>query len=355
MAAKTYTSIQAARAFAALIVVMLHVGWVTNDISAPPLGMPTWLSFGFAGVDLFFVISGFIISHVASRPITVKAFAMRRAIRILPFYWLFTIVWVLALVVAKRPIPDVHDIWASLAVLPLSRSPVLGVGWSLEHEFIFYGLVAVLIACGRIKALGWILACLFVIGLAVHVVVPEYTGREVWDFHLASLYHFDFLLGVMIYRLQDRIAQIPPVLLLTAATVAFPLASLATLSFYPDGHVSTQGIGFPGLVRVVSFGAASAFLISGLISLEARRPAAWGSRAVAVVGLVGDSSFSLYLMHPILFAVLGAPLAKIGAPPWPSAVIAVSIAVMAAVAFYRAVELPYLQRFARGPSPRRAA
>ncbi|MFL5438703.1 MAG: acyltransferase family protein, partial [Myxococcales bacterium] len=86
-------SVQVARAVAALMVVTWHFSAVYNDIlpRGTSLGTPAFLQFGYAGVDLFFVISGFIISLITDKDdFRFSEFMVRRAIRILPFYALFT-------------------------------------------------------------------------------------------------------------------------------------------------------------------------------------------------------------------------------------------------------------------------
>lgn len=92
MASKYFSSIQIARALAVVMVIVLHSAGMAADMVGSAPTMPSWANFGFAGVDLFFVVSGFIIALVTSRTdCTASEFAKKRLARIFPFYAFFTI------------------------------------------------------------------------------------------------------------------------------------------------------------------------------------------------------------------------------------------------------------------------
>lgn len=151
---ENFASIQVARAIAAVIVVFQHLEWALPASSPVVRRTPEWLSFGYAGVDIFFVISGFIISLVIDQSApSPRRFISRRITRILPMYWLFTIAWVALAWVGTHEAPTASKLIASVFIFPQRDLPVLGVGWSLEHEFIFYGLIAVLLWIGRLSLL----------------------------------------------------------------------------------------------------------------------------------------------------------------------------------------------------------
>ena len=144
-----------------MLVVFYHAGRL---ISLPqyydyiPLG--NVFGFGHAGVDFFFVLSGFIITHVhrrdLGRPAALGRFCARRFVRIYPLYWVVSAIVIgLALFSpdwATRLQPSY--IIASLLLLPHGQDPLLGVGWTLEHEMLFYLAFAAAIASRR---LGFVL------------------------------------------------------------------------------------------------------------------------------------------------------------------------------------------------------
>jgi peptidoglycan/LPS O-acetylase OafA/YrhL len=139
MESRALQSIQLARGLAAIMVAVFHARLVLDDVAGRDyLG---WLSlpFGYAGVDLFFVISGFIIAYVTDgREFRLSEFYLRRAIRILPIYWIFTVLTWMGLVFVGNADFTAWRIFASFAVLPQQVAPIAGVGWSLELEAIFY-------------------------------------------------------------------------------------------------------------------------------------------------------------------------------------------------------------------------
>ncbi len=340
-----YGSIQIARAAAALMVIIGHSPMFAPDGALPK--MPGWASFGFAGVDLFFVISGFIISLVIDRPqVDVVDFLKRRAFRILPFYWLFTLGWIALLFLGSRPMPGVGEMLASALVIPQHDLPVLNVGWSLEHELIFYAIVAALLLVRRAAWLPVVLSVLFGVGVVLHVVLPATRGADLWDWHVFSLYHFQFLLGVLLYRWRAKVAKIDWRALLAPGCTLFLVSSTLVVGLQPDGHVPTNSEGLGGITRVVLFGIASALMIGGLISLEAARPESMKTALGRLGNLLGDSSYALYLAHPLIYAVLGAAIAWASPPSialWPILIFSWTSAVAFACTFYRFAEQPFLE------------
>ena len=157
--------IQFCRGLAAILVVLYHAG---RMLALPQylghIALGGFFNFGNAGVDFFFVLSGFIIFFVhekdIGRPESLLAYAWSRVTRIYPIYWLVT---ALVLVeIALRPGPKDVDpgyLISSLLLLPQPQEPVLGVGWTLVHEMLFYLVFAVAVLSRRFGlwiALAWL-------------------------------------------------------------------------------------------------------------------------------------------------------------------------------------------------------
>jgi exopolysaccharide production protein ExoZ len=159
-------AIQILRCFAALLVVVWHSHisirlfsqdyWPDGDYLFRALHYPSWANHLYAGVDLFFCISGFIMSMLADRTkwANAGAFIIDRFARILPPYWFFTIAVIAVYLLNPRfNIGGLTGSWGqdalpilkSFLLVPQDQQPVLGVGWTLIHEFLFYYLVAILI------------------------------------------------------------------------------------------------------------------------------------------------------------------------------------------------------------------
>ncbi len=123
-------SIQALRAIAATSVILVHIPFIGK---------------GAFGVDIFFVISGFIICYISS--LNSDDFLLKRVFRIVPLYWLGTFgVFLLALVVPawlNATTANLTDLAKSLFLIPYKREdggtfPMLFLGWTLEYEMFFY-------------------------------------------------------------------------------------------------------------------------------------------------------------------------------------------------------------------------
>ena len=274
-------SIQLARGLAALAVAFHHLFLVQNKaIGHDHLGFASFLSFGYAGVDLFFVISGFIIAFITDRgEFRPSEFFMRRAIRILPVYWIFTILTWIGLAFIGKGDFTAWRIFASFAVLPQLEEPIAGVGWSLEPEVIFYvvfGLTAATI--GRRHVIP-VLCLLCLIGL-VNVLF-----YQAWDWRLFSLFFFEFMAGVALYEHRHLLERFNPGVLVALGLLGFPATQLVIEVL-------------PGITRVLGFAVSSVLLLGGLLELEPRL----GCKSLSPLVKLGDASFVLYLSHPIFLS-----------------------------------------------------
>lgn len=313
---------------------MAHIVNVTNDfgdnISHP-------YAFGQAGVDFFFLISGFIISSVVSKPQSFDTFLRNRVIRIFPLYWLFSILGYGFMVLGNKPLPTVSVILKSILGIPQGPAPVLGVGWSLEHEFIFYAVIAGLILIRREHRLLRVMLMLAVASVLVNLLSPRLASQ---DAHLLSLYHIQFLLGVVLYRIKDRVAVWNwPALFITGLAL-FPVSAYTLHALYVSS-IPTQPYGLAGIARVALFGVASFLVLSSFLALEHQWPALFGNGFFRLLQLVGAASFALYLSHTLVFAVLGKVLAAILPPMTPMVLVeatAVVTATLVGIVIYLTIE-----------------
>jgi exopolysaccharide production protein ExoZ len=352
-----YSSIQIARAFAALAVVMTHSQVLPELLGMQPDNTDFW-SFGQAGVDIFFMISGFIISAVIEKPQTAGHFVARRAFRILPFYWLFTATALLLLAIGSGALPNAAELARSFAVIPQDANPVLAVGWSLEHELVFYAIVAVLVHCGRADALFSVMASLSLASIAAHILVPAAVDRG-FGSHILSLYHIQFFAGVALFRWQHRLETLPWLRLLLIGALLFPLtAGLLHLIYYAP--IPQQPVGALGLARIVLWGIAGGFVLTGLLAVEKQRPDLLLTKPARLLILTGGASYALYLSHPVIIDILGVCLQGYWSAGWSpqlAQVIAIAASLGFAVAFYRWIEAPLIGRlsgFADAVSSRKA-
>ena len=279
---KVYRSIQYLRAVAAIAVVAKHAFHPPHE---RVLGY---------GVDLFFVISGFVmVASTPGRATTWSGFLTRRAQRILPMWWLtLAIVFVFGL---QRPGSGPYDLLLSFALIPSIVADgfgglVWGVGWTLAFEMLFYLSFALLLAIGRLAWLPVMLAAFVVYGLVF--------GRPAVPL-LNDLTHpiiLEFIFGFAIAKFTLAGGRWP-VWLVPLGTVLF-----VALSW----HWGT------GELRPLIAGLPLAMVVAGSVGLEVRGRLP-ESRALE---FLGDASYSIYLLHyAVIILLLGlvpGPLLFIG-------------------------------------------
>src|SRR3569623_79790 len=152
--ARRLDGLQILRFFAAFAVLLEHVVHeaLSFGIADPALHALEAFDFG-VGVDVFFVISGFIMYYISAgefgRPGAQSRFLPRRIIRLVPLYWLFTLAMLAAMLLVPgqlaHTVLDPLHILASFVFVPWLDStglahPILGLGWTLNYEMYFYVL-----------------------------------------------------------------------------------------------------------------------------------------------------------------------------------------------------------------------
>lgn len=282
-------NIQVLRAFAAVAVVVFHTGYVL------PLMVR---SFGSFGVDVFFVISGYIMARILdpATPSGSDFFFRRRLLRIVPPYWFFTILLYLAalrlpqLMGATRA--SFAELLKSLFFIPFMKSdgltqPLLFIGWSLNYEMFFY--LALSVGLLFHKRLGvWIGATIV---LATMLACAPFASQSV----LAEFYSRDisieFLLGILSYYLCRAVSDTQARKLRIASLIVC-VASAGMLIFI-QGVLTWTSLPFH-TSRIPTLGLLSFLLITSASLLS---QGGWDTK-VAWLVLIGDASYILYLVHP---------------------------------------------------------
>lgn len=300
-----FTGVQILRFVAAMLVVVMHV---TQAISIHITGQGEhrfWAPGG-SGVDIFFVISGFVMAITTQRlPSTGPArlaaawvFIKRRILRIVPLYWFYTLLKAALLLavpaLASKSVFDGGHLAASLLFIPaMSPSgliqPTLQVGWTLNFEMLFYTVFAIAIALGAPR----IRFCLLVF-LTLFLAGQHFPQTTVLAFYAQNVI-FEFILGVAIAWFYTRRGPLPP-----AVSVAFLVAG-ALFMFGPDWSSWTQ--------RLFPWGLGAAALVLGVVGLERWIAKAPGARPLA---FLGDASYSLYLAHAFVVPAGVLALRRVG-------------------------------------------
>lgn len=280
--------VEAARGIAATSVVLYHVGRHLAKVRGGPLSAGLF-QFGHAGVDLFFVISGFIILYVhypdIGRPDMLGRYARRRFTRVMPTYWVALVLTILLAYAGHRAVPSMDDLFWSVTLLPSHRQPLLGIAWTLRYEIFFYAMIAVLLWNRRaglmLMAVWGAVIAAGLCGLGNFRVLPG-------PFH--SAYDVEFLLGMAVAWTLHRRAVAAPRRVLLAGVVLFAIAASAEDLGVLNGYAAWARL---------AYGVPSALVVLGLAE-AARRG------ALSVPGWLqrlGSASYSIYLFQFLFIGV----------------------------------------------------
>lgn len=285
---ETIHAVQYLRGFAAIAVFLFHISSLTVALWGPSAAGVDHV--GAAGVDLFFVISGFVMAMILSRPgpLSVRSFLIQRVARVIPGYYVAT-VGVFALALAAPSIflstsADPFALFRSLAFLPIagkdgSMAPLLVVGWTLDYEIYFYlvcALTAALFGRAGLVATSVLLTIFVACGLAFAPANPTlrfYTDPIVIEFVYGIAIWFIYASGVL-----DRWRWI--------SVVAFAGGILLLLLQWERD---------PGHFRSLVWGLPSALILLGSLKVMTFKSPS--------LALLGDWSYAFYLTH--LFVIFG--------------------------------------------------
>jgi len=334
-----FANVQSLRGIAALLVVIAHLLVIEQKYS-PDQFLGSWMSFGQVGVDLFFVISGFIMVHVASnmpRPKNINGksaleFLFARMSRVYPLYWLVSaavlMVWLVRPDMVFSSFKTDPDIVKSFLLYPDTRDPLLAVGWTLIHEIGFY-LVFALTLLLKPK---WLLPFLFVwasiVGLGQYIGINTHSPVSALLF---SPLTYEFLAGALagwIFRKWNAKFAVACLLLglVLWAVVLYVLISAGYNMI--DSHWG----------RAVHFALPATLTVYGLAGLKIDMP--------KCTQTLGDWSYSLYLTHVLSLALFGRIWAKFAHESmWdnlPVLIILTIVSIAVAGLTYRLAEKPML-------------
>jgi peptidoglycan/LPS O-acetylase OafA/YrhL len=352
----TLWTVQLMRAAAALMVVIGHSQSTVEAIKRQAdeaFARSTILPWG-ASVDLFFVISGFIMVYASRRlfgqPGAVRDFLTRRLARIVPLYWIVTGLFLVLLLAAKLkggdPFPSAAAIAASYAFLPFDTHgdgrafPVFDLGWTLNYEMFFYAVFALAVMLPRRRAVAAVAAMLLVVVAAGTVVPEDQVALHFWTRPIM----IDFGLGMAVGLALSEGMRLPRSMRLVLAAAGAAMLVLDPTHLFQGALGTTVANGW---ARVLVAGVpATALLAAATLGPEPRL------RAPLMPFMpVGDASYSLYLLHPVALIVLEKLAQKLPAfrlLPGPMLVIGtVLAAVVIALVAFRWGERPMTAYIAR--------
>jgi len=336
-------SIQCLRGIAAMIVVAFHsfpqlvrMGFEGKE--------PHFLS---AGVDIFFIISGFIMLYSAHRSPARGggAFLLNRAIRILPLYWILTSVLVVVALLTPgllystrfEPVNAVMSYLMLPSLHPVTHlyQPILIPGWTLNYEMFFYLIFA--LALGLTANRGWKLAALAGV-MVIGVTLLPLRGAAAF---YASDVMIEFVYGLVmacLFLAGKRIGK--------RAGIAFIITGFAAMAI-------SDYLSLPD-VRSVVYGLPALLVFAGALYL----PLDPRNALVRLMRLLGDASYSIYLSHMMTMAACGMVWRKVLGSDFPGPMLlfvlfSLPVCAVAGWVCYRLVEQP-VTRWLQGTARRRS-
>ena len=261
-------SIQVLRFFAAFSVMMVHL---------PVFGFGIW------GVDIFFVISGFIMMYVTEN--NEKFFLLKRIFRIVPLYWILTLgVFALAIFVPdvlNNTTANIVHLIKSLFFIPFDKNgtghfPILFLGWTLNFEVIFYFLFSLSLVFFKENRM---IACsIFII---IFLVFNKIFSEKNFIFETyANDIFIEFIFGMILFTIWKKYKnKISTNLSNHFICLAILLVSIFILNYYNFSRSVSYGL--PSLILAVYF----LFFLNHL-------------KFPKILVSLGDASYCIYLLHP---------------------------------------------------------
>lgn len=330
----TLKSIQVLRAIAAIGVLTLHTATEKTTFLGGEAAPFKNLLLGAAGVDLFFVISGFVMVYSSQslfgRRDGPQRFFLRRLARIAPLYWAVTIAIILYIYAAHGAV-----LWAIYSPASLAASflfwpwprldglvfPVHLLGWTLNYEMFFYAVFAFAILLPRRIAVATV--C---VAFAALVMIGRYHALPVPLSFWANSIILEFCYGMLIALAYREGFRLPP-------AAAWGLGISAVIGYAAAATPESEW-------RVLFWGLPGAALVAACaLSSRTWHPGPAGR----FFGLLGDASYSLYLVHPLTFPLVRWTVGRlfVGTDAgWVYAAIAWLVAIAASVACYLIFERP---------------
>jgi exopolysaccharide production protein ExoZ len=340
MTNKKIQNIQALRGAAVLLVLATHIQVMEDRFGGGERLLPDILKFGNSGVDIFFVISGFIMVVISrgqfQRVGALGSFLYRRVIRIYPLYWLYSIPVFAIFLVAPTSVRGMQngqfDLIDSFFLLPSFFTPVLGQGWTLEYEVYFYLVFAMALLLPEKRLPRFLL----VWGLAVAAGYNIYITHDVLlgsatIMLITRPLTIEFIFGACVALAIRRGWWRGDWLCLVGGCLLLPVSS-----FFFD-PLDIEGL------RVFCFGLPALLILYGAVSLEKRAR----FQFPRWLQEIGDASYSIYLSHILVIAAVGRIWSAVRRPGlWENA-LAILVMAVAALgwgrASYRLIEQPLLR------------
>lgn len=301
-------SIQAVRAIAAIFVLLYHASALISHRLNYDLTSYFW--YGYSGVDIFFVLSGFIIFYSASthKNLTSTEFFARRLIRIYPIFWLATLSVVLIAIIGKYFHFGDSDIMSSVSALSFESliatlllipksSEIILVAWTLSYEMMFYVIFALLFFKNKKSFL--VVMALWVIASSIFAFIlhSDYSGTKSPFIAMLNPIMVEFLFGCGLAVIFQHVKHVNGFLILAVLCVGIGIILTVALHKSALIEVPTKN----QYLRFWDYGVPAAIFIFSLLYLPLSYPKS--------LLFLGDASYSIYLFHYPLMGIIARVIA----------------------------------------------
>ncbi|MGR8931485.1 MAG: acyltransferase family protein [Gammaproteobacteria bacterium] len=328
---KKISNIQGLRGIAVLLVAFFHLMLIEQKYDQNAI-MPKLMSFGISGVDLFFVISGFVIVTVTRnqfrKPASAFKFLYHRVSRIYPLYWIYSALVLVLFLLKPTWVNSAQgnrvDVLSSFLLLPQNLLPLINVGWSLVHEMYFYGFYFLLMLTVREAFLPFALILWGSMVLLFQILCSPDNAYWKLVFHPLTLEFIGGCFIAIFYHANEKHLNRFGLLF----GIAFGFALLA--ANVPIEQITERLYLDAWWWRITTLGLPSLLIVHGLVQLERHQ-----NLLPRWLVSIGDASYSMYLSHVLILSALGRiwrPFSDVGM--WDN-LIALPVLITSAIAFAR--------------------
>lgn len=292
-------AIQSMRAIAAGLILLFHIGG--QEKLHAQVAYPILHNFqGGYGVDIFFIISGFIMVYVTDSLSpgwqTSRSFILNRLIRIVPVYWFYTSLVIILFLVWPQSFGNtqfnIGHILKSYLFIPSQQPPILSLGWTLNYEMYFYSVFAIFLAVPKQYRIMSISIWFCVTVLAGQAIA--FSSPILW--RLTDPIVLEFLLGVYLgsWILKGEMLQ-------SWAAVGLFIGGIVLIWLSVSEEWQAH--------RLIIWGLPSMLMVAAVLSFEQQ-----GWSFGRLLPTLGDSSYSLYLSQAFVVIAVARGIALLNLP-----------------------------------------
>ncbi len=298
---KKLYNIQALRSVAVLLVVIFHLAAIENIYGHGSNLLPRFTDVGASGVDIFFVISGFIMATIIRDQFqnfnNALNFIIHRITRIYPLYWFYAVIFLASLLLSDMLQGNMdwehqYNYFRNFLLLPNAGPSILVVSWTLVYEMYFYCVITALLFFSERLFVKLILLWLVIVCVAHYFINPTNAEFAI----TTSPMTLEFIAGCLIARFTYSFSNRYNYLFLGIGFVSLFAAFYCFQYLEPiiAHEMGTHSI------RLLLFGIPSILIVSALVGLET-------DQIILPKFMIklGDASYSIYLSHMIVFVTIG--------------------------------------------------